>query len=559
MSLEFDDQKQMDRVSQLYEKEEEDLAMILAKKYGIPFADLKTTQIKTNALRLIPEDRAKTSQVAPFDIIGKKLKVAILSPRRAETQNELKSLENRGYFIEPFIASSHGLQYAWERYEDLSNSMKTVGGSMDVSANDLNDTIKKVKNINDVRLIVEDTIHGGQKFKISSIVEIILAGGIGVGASDIHFEPEEDFVRVRYRLDGVLSVVTNLDHPTYKLLLSRIKLLSGLKLNIRADAQDGRFTVEIDDKSIEMRISVIPGGNGESIVMRILNPDNIKVTIEDMGIPKKLLDTINRETNRPNGLVLNTGPTGSGKTTTLYALLGRKKGPNIKVITIEDPIEYHLKGIVQTQVDHKKNYTFASGLRAAMRQDPDVIMVGEIRDVETAEIAIHSALTGHLVFSTLHTNSAAGAFPRLIDLGIDAKILSSAVNLVLAQRLVRKLCPDCKKAIPVPETRKKVVEKIFFETPLNDLDKIPDIIYEPAGCSSCSNSGYKGRIGIFEAVKTTGAVVEALENQPSARSIKKAAREQEIMTLREDGINKLLKGLTSLEELDRVIDIEGEE
>ena len=559
MSIQFDDRKQNDRVSQLHEREEEDLAMILAQKYRIPFIDLKSSQIKTNALRLLPEERARASQLATFDIVGKKLKVAILSPRREETKNEIKELEKRGYFVEVFIASVHGLQYAWERYQDITNSTRTSGGSLDVSADDITNTLQRVKNINDVRVILDEVIGSNNKFKVSSIVEIILAGGIGVGASDIHFEPEDDFIRVRYRLDGVLTIVANLTHPTYKLLLSRIKLLSGMKLNIKSDAQDGRFTVDLNKKEIEMRISVIPGGNGESIVMRILNPDNIDVDIESMGIPKYLLEVINREAARPNGLILNTGPTGSGKTTTLYSLLGKKKGPGIKIITIEDPVEYHLAGIVQTQVDHKRNYTFASGLRAAMRQDPDVIMVGEIRDVETAEIAIHSALTGHLVFSTLHTNSAAGAFPRLIDLGIEANILSSAVNLILAQRLVRKLCEHCKQPVALPESRRQTIEKIFNQTPKNDLDSIPQVIYTAQGCEKCSKSGYKGRIGLFEAIKTTGAIAEILEDHPTSRLIKKVAREQGIMNLREDGVNKLLKGITSIDELDRVIDIESED
>lgn len=556
--LQFDDQKQNDRVAQLREQEEEDLAMILAQKYKIPFVDLKSTQIKTNALRLISEEQARMSQIAIFDIVGKKVKVAILSPRREETLNQIRDLETRGYFVSPFITSTHGLEFAWERYEDISGSTRSANGSLDVSEADIQETLKKIKTITDARMILDEVINGSQQFKISNIVEIILAGGIGVGASDIHFEPEEEFVRVRYRLDGVLTIVSNLTHPTYKLLLSRVKLLAGMKLNIRSDAQDGRFTVELGEKSIEMRISVIPGGNGESIVMRILNPDNINVQIEEMGIPPYLLETIRREVTRPNGLILNTGPTGSGKTTTLYSLLSKKKGPNIKIITIEDPIEYHLEGIVQTQVDHKKNYTFASGLRASLRQDPDVIMVGEIRDTETAEIAIHSALTGHLVFSTLHTNSAAGAFPRLIDLGIDPKILATAVNLVLAQRLVRRLCEHCKKPVSIPENKKEIIQKIFHATPKNDLPGVPDTIFEATGCDQCGNSGYKGRIGIFEAVKTTKLIADTLEQHPSSRLIRQAAREQEIMTLQEDGVNKLLKGITSLDELERVIDINPE-
>jgi len=533
--------------------------MILAQKYGVPFIDLKSTQIKTNALRLVTEERSRASQVAVFDVVGKKIKVAILSPRREEVKSEIKDLETRGYFVEIFIASIHGLQYAWERYQDITNSTKTSSGSLDVSADDITRTMKRVKSIDDVRIVLDEVIGANNKFKVSSIVEIILAGGISVGASDIHFEPEDEAVTVRYRLDGVLTIVANLTHPTYKLLLSRIKLLSGMKLNIKSNAQDGRFTVDINKQAIEMRISVIPGGNGESIVMRILNPDNIDVAIESMGIQKHLLEVIKRETERPNGLILNTGPTGSGKTTTLYALLAKKKGANIKIITIEDPVEYHLQGVVQTQVDHKKNYTFASGLRAAMRQDPDVIMVGEIRDVETAEIAIHSALTGHLVFSTLHTNSAAGAFPRLIDLGVEPSILSSAVNLVLAQRLVRKLCEHCKQPIAIPTSRKTTIEKIFNQTPRNDLAHIPSSIYGPKGCAECNQSGYKGRIGIFEAVKTTAAISDILEEHPTGRLIKKTAREQGIMNLREDGVNKLLKGITSINELDRVIDIESED
>lgn len=557
MSIYFDDQKQNDRISQLREQEEEDLALILAQKYGIPFVELKTSQIKTNALRLVSEERSRSSQIAIFDIIGKKLKVAILSPRREDAQNEIKDLEQRGYFVEPFIASTHGLEYAWERYRDITNSTKTNSGSLDVSTDEITSTLGRVKSIDDVRIILDETIGANNKFKISSIVEIILAGGIGVGASDIHFEPEDDFVQVRYRLDGVLTIVANLNHPTYKLILSRIKLIAGMKLNIKSDAQDGRFTVDLNKQSIEMRISVIPGGNGESIVMRILNPESIQVDLDSMGIPPRLLDLIKKETGRPNGLILNTGPTGSGKTTTLYSLLSRKKGSNIKIITIEDPIEYHLPGIVQTQVDKKRNYTFASGLRAALRQDPDIIMVGEIRDVETAEIAIHSALTGHLVFSTLHTNSAADAFPRLIDLGIEPSILSSAVNLILAQRLVRKLCETCKQAILIPDSRRTTLEGIFHQTPFNDLSQLPPTIYQAKGCSECNNSGYTGRIGIFEAVKTTSVISDVLENHPTGRLIKKAAQDQGIMSLREDGVNKLLKGITSLEELDRVIDIES--
>lgn len=555
MPIDFNENKQKIKLTQLHQKEEEDLAIILANKYGIEYIDLTRASINTNALRLIPEERARKARIAPFDIVGSRVKVGIISPRRQEIVNEIKDLERRGYIVSPHIVSTTSLQHAWTRYEDISFASSKKGGSLEISSEDIQETMNKINTIDDVRLSVEEVMGESKSFRVSRIVEVILAGGMSVGASDVHFEPEEGEVNIRYRLDGVLRVISSIDHQTYKLVLSRIKLLSGLKLNLNADAQDGRFSVKLGDTEIELRVSVIPGAYNESIVIRLLNPENIQTEITEMGIPPFLMDILNNETNRPNGLILNTGPTGSGKTTTLYSFLRRKKGPGIKIITIEDPIEYHLPGVVQTQVDKKKNYNFASGLRSALRQDPDVIMVGEIRDAETAEIAIHSALTGHLVFSTLHTNNAAGAFPRLIDLGVNPKIMSSAINIIIAQRLVRRLCPHCKKEIPIPEDRKELIEQTFFNTPHNDISEIPQYIYEAVGCDKCGDSGFKGRIGVFEAVQTDPAVSKALEEKPSSREIQNVAKPQEIWTLQQDGINKVLKGITSLDELDRVIDL----
>lgn len=557
MSIDFNEDNRNTRLAQLHQKEEEDLAIILAQKYGLTYADLTRISINTNALRLIPEDRARKARVAPFDLVGSRIKIGIISPRRQEVVNEIKDLERRGYIVTPHIVSTASLQHAWTRYEDISFASSKEGGSLDISSEDIQETMSKISTIDDVRLAVEEIMGEAKSFRVSRIVEVLLAGGMAVGASDIHFEPEKDSVQVRYRLDGVLRVISDIDPQTYKLVLSRIKLLSGLKLNLSGDAQDGRFSVKLGELEIELRVSIIPGSYNESIVIRLLNPENIQTEVTDMGIPPFLLDILTNESNRPNGLILNTGPTGSGKTTTLYSFLRLKKAPGIKIITIEDPIEYHLPGVVQTQVDKKKQYNFASGLRAALRQDPDVIMVGEIRDAETAEIAIHSALTGHLVFSTLHTNNAAGAFPRLIDLGVDPKVMSSAINIVIAQRLVRKLCPHCKIEVDIPEDRKELIENTFFNTPHNDLDKIPDHIYKPTGCDKCQDSGYKGRIGVFEAIKTDESVVKSLEEKPSTREIKRVSRAQEIWTLQEDGINKVLKGITTLEELDRVLDMEN--
>jgi type IV pilus assembly protein PilB len=294
-----------------------------------------------------------------------------------------------------------------------------------------------------------------QSYKISRLLEIIIAGALALKASDVHIEPEEKFVRIRYRLDGVLTDILHFDKETFRLLLSRIKLLSGMKLNLTG-AQDGRYSIILENTEIEIRTSILPSAYDESIVMRVLNPTSISVPLESLGIPRKLLSVLLKEIDKPEGMILTTGPTGSGKTTTLYAFLRKVYTPEIKVITIENPIEYHLEGIVQTQVNTDKGYTFLEGLRSALRQDPDIIMVGEIRDRETAEIAVNSALTGHLVFSTLHTNNAAGTFPRLIDLGVNPKVITSALSVSMAQRLVRKLCPECMKKIKLKVEIKKL-------------------------------------------------------------------------------------------------------
>jgi type II secretory ATPase GspE/PulE/Tfp pilus assembly ATPase PilB-like protein len=337
-----------------------------------------------------------------------------------------------------------------------------------------------------------------------------------------------------------------------------LKLLSGLKLNVQGEAQDGRFSIKVQGAEIELRTSVLPGNYSETMVLRILNPKSIGVPLEELGLEPDLRARIEKEIAKPNGMILNTGPTGSGKTTTLYAFLRKVNSPGSKVITIEDPIEYHLAGVVQTQVD-KKNYTFAAGLRSALRQDPDIIMIGEIRDDEVAETAINAALTGHLVFSTLHTNDAAGTFPRLIDLGISEKVLSSAINVAMAQRLVRKLCSACRTSrATTPEEQKSIDAVLGGVVNKTLVPQQTNAVYDasPQGCVECHGRGYKGRIGIFEAVFMDRAIEAVLRNKPSEREVAEAAKPQGIPTLQQDGILKVLKGVTSLEELRRVIDID---
>jgi type II secretory ATPase GspE/PulE/Tfp pilus assembly ATPase PilB-like protein len=375
-----------------------------------------------------------------------------------------------------------------------------------------------------------------------------MGGGVATGISDVHLEPEKDRVRVRYRLDGVLQDVAELQPPAYKKVLARIKLLAGVKLNVVKEAQDGRFTIKIQDLDVEVRTSIIPSAYAESVVMRILNPKSIQVPLEALGMDEIMYDIMVREISKPNGLILTTGPTGSGKTTTLYACLTKIRSPQIKVITIEDPIEYHLEGISQTQVDHDKGYDFHNGLRAAVRQDPDVIMVGEIRDPETASVAIDSALTGHIVFSTLHTNNAAGAIPRLIDIGVNPKIISSAMNIAIGQRLVRRLCGNCKEEYVPTDRDKEVMDRELPEI----LQFRPNLVYggklwRPAGCDKCSFTGYKGRISIYEGILMDAAIEDIIRLNPSEREIREAAKPQGILDMRQDGIVKCVQGVTSLE------------
>lgn len=563
MVIQFDDEKQDKKIAELREQEEEELSQILATRYGIIYSDLSAFSINTDALRIIDEDEARKAGVAVIDRVAKKIQVAILSPNKEETKAVIQSLQERGYGITLHLVSRKSMERAWERYKDISFATETKAGTLDISNEEIRDIMNAVRSIDDVKKLVQETMAMKKSFRISRIVEIIIAGAIATGASDIHVEPEEEVARLRFRLDGVLVDIIVFDKETYQLLLSRIKLLSGLKLNIKNAAQDGRFSIVIDQKSIEVRTSTLPGAYSESIVMRLLDPDSLQIPLESLGMQPRLLEIMKKEILKPNGLILNTGPTGSGKTTTLYAFLSRTKNPEIKVITIEDPIEYHLSGIVQTQVDAKKGYTFETGLRATLRQDPDVIMVGEIRDKPTAETAIQASLTGHLVYSTLHTNNAAGTYPRLIDLGVDSKILNDAINVVMAQRLVRILCPHCKKEVPMDTALAPVAGTILGEIlqimPECEFKHLPETMWSAVGCEKCHGLGYKGRQAVFEVILRDPKLDDVLRGHPSIHEIRMATKHQGILTLVQDGVLKALRGVTTFDELGRVVDITPEQ
>ena len=454
MTIQFDEDKQNRKMTDLLHREEESLVQVLSGKYNVEYTSLLTTPINTDALRLIDEQTSRDSLVAAFAIIDKKIKLAARNPTDIKTVAVVEKLEKAGYNPQIYIVSKQSLEKAWKYFKDLSFAHESRAGSLEISSEQITAIIDQAKSLPTVISILENTIIAKKSYRVSRILEIVVAGALALDASDIHLEPEEGYVRLRYRLDGVLQDVTRFDNETYGLLLSRMKLISGMKLNIKKDSQDGRFSIHLAVGEVEVRVSILPGAYNESVVMRLLNPKSISVPLEELGIQPKLLKILLAEVDRPDGMTLTTGPTGSGKTTTLYAILKKVHSSDVKIITIEDPIEYHLPGIVQTQVNDK-GYTFLEGLRAAVRQDPDIIMVGEIRDNETADIAINSALTGHLVFSTIHTNDAAGTFPRLIELGINPKIIPSAVRLAMAQRLVRRLCKNCKKEIFLEGETKK--------------------------------------------------------------------------------------------------------
>jgi len=563
MSPTFDDEKQDKQIEVLRIQEEEDLAKTLAtSKYNVPYIDLTKVVIENEALKAIPEEEAREIEIAPFNISGKKLLIAVHAPARQEVLAMKKSLEQKGYNVLIFMASKKSLEKVWERYQEISQAEKLKAGSLSISGETLLKTSENIKRLDDIKKSVENINATTSTHKISKIIEIIFAGAIALKASDVHIEPQEENVVVRIRLDGILHEVLLLDTRTYNLINSRIKLISGLKLS-KNQAQDGRFSIWLNEYEVSMRTSVIPSAYGEGIVMRILNPQSIMVPMEELGIPENLFKVIEREISKPNGLVIVTGPTGSGKTTSLYTFLQRIYSPEIKILTIENPIEYHLKGITQTQTEHEKGYGFLEGLRSALRQDPDVIMVGEIRDGETARIAVESSLTGHLVFSTLHTNNAAGAVPRLIDLGVNPKILASALSLSIAQRLVRKLCPHCKQKREITKEEEETIRKILknaekWGKELKSYKVTSDQkieLWKPVGCDKCGEIGYKGRIGIYEAILSDEAIINLMPMNPSEDEIKAVANKQGILDMKEDGIVKIILGVTSLEEVKKVVDI----
>lgn len=551
----FDETAQNTKLAELHRKEEEELIRMLSGKYGHQYINLRGVTINSDALRLIDESKAHTAEIALFEKINKRVRAAIRNPNNKETKDALAELERRGFEVEVFMVSTASLEHAWARYEDIKRASASQKGVLDIEADAVAGFATTITNVGDIATGMTAVTKTKHARTVSETLEVILGGALALRASDIHIEPEQTDVRLRLRIDGALMDVTDISRDIYELLRSRLKLLSGLKLNITNRAQDGRFTINIGDRDLEIRSSVIPGAYGESVVMRILDPSTIGLTMEDLGINNMLFSVLEEELKRLTGMIITTGPTGSGKTTSLYAFLRKIHRPEKKVVTLEDPIEYHLEGIVQTQITD--DYDFATGLRAILRQDPDVIMVGEIRDRDVAETAIHAALTGHIVFSTLHTNSAAATFARLLDLGVDARSIGSAVNLIIAQRLTRRLCPHCKQPREATEKETELIRSFLDGSPnAPDLSK-PFTVHDAVGCEQCGGTGYRGRIGIYEGIIVDSAVASAVIDDTREDNILAAAAPQRIPNLQQDGLTKVLAGLTSLAELENSIDLYG--
>jgi type II secretory ATPase GspE/PulE/Tfp pilus assembly ATPase PilB-like protein len=542
------------KLVELHRAGEERAAQRLAEKTGYEYVDLTKTPVSLDAVRILPEVTARDGKAAVVQASSaKKVALAAANPELPATKKIIEDLRAHGYEVKVVIVSTSGLEAAYHFYKFIKPESEVITGKVVVQRDRILDLRTRLVNLTAIQKELGSLDFA--KTSPTTIIEILFAGALAMRASDIHMEGGEKTGKIRFRIDGILhDVITNLPASLYRSVIGRIKLLSGMKINVYDEAQDGRFTITLGDKDIEMRVSVIPAEFNETVVMRVLDPAATTVGLIDLGLRQDNLELVQKMIARPNGLILNTGPTGSGKTTTLYAFLRTLNNPEIKIITLEDPIEYRIDGVEQTQVDEDAGYTFANGLRAIVRQDPDIILVGEIRDLETADIALQASLTGHLVLSTLHANDAVGAVPRLINLGAKTVTIGPALTLVIAQRLVRVLCPDCKKKMEPDEALREKIKNFLEHLPAKvDKTKYQTVTaFEPVGCAKCNDIGYKGRIGIFEFLEGGPDMEATILKEASEIALHEIAKKQEMVTMQQDGILKVLLGQTTLKEVEGV-------
>lgn len=523
-----------------------------ASRLGYGYLNLIGLPIDQESLRLIPEAKAKAYQIICIGKTATELRIALVNPDQAGL-GDLIAEVSQPLRLAPalFLVSPKSLAAALRLYDTLPKIKPTISG-VEITARDLERFRREPMELARLSERINQT-------PLTETLSLILAGAIQSEATDVHIEAEAEDVKLRYRIDGVLHTIATLPKSTWRQIISRIKLLAQLKLNIEDQPQDGRLTLVLDDGNIDVRVSTVPTAFGESIALRLLLSSATGFDLGGLGLRGQPNEELKRQITRPNGLIVTTGPTGSGKTTTLYACLKQLNQPQTKIITLEDPIEYRLSGVNQSQVEPEKGYTFVRGLKHALRQDPDIIMVGEIRDLETAEISIQATLTGHLVLSTLHTNNASGAIPRFLSMGVKPYLLAPALNAVVAQRLVRRLCSKCKQpAQPEPETHKRArqtIDAIPSGSPFRIDSSKPLQFYKPVGCADCHGIGYRGRVGLFEIMVTNPELEKLiLAGNPSELEIGEMAARHGMLTMVQDGILKACEGITSIEEVFRVVE-----
>jgi type IV pilus assembly protein PilB len=536
----------------------EDFVKAQGEAYGVEFTSLNEAEIDPNILEIIPTEAARRYRSVPYALKGDMLQVAMVDPLDLQT---IEFIERKsGYKVVPFITTEKNIERVLEEQKG-----KAIGEEINAALEELNQTTVKIEE--NQGEITDATLRDAP---IARIVGMILETAVKTGASDVHIEPGEDVSRLRYRIDGILEEKRKLPKEMHESIVARIKILGKMKIDEKRVPQDGRFKVQVGTTSTDLRISTLPTIYGEKVVIRLLKEEGAVFSFKDLGLRNMSLKRLEEAILKPNGIILVTGPTGSGKTVTLASALNKLNTIRVNIVTLEDPVEIRVPGVNQVQVNPQAGLTFATGLRAFLRQDPNIIMVGEVRDGETAELAIHAALTGHLVLSTLHTNSAAGAIPRLLDMGVENFLLASTVNVIVAQRLCRKICQNCKTEYEAPEEVKQDFERTL-DSIINSkiiLSKDPEVakdikeflaskngklmLHKGKGCEKCGGVGYKGRIGIFEVLPVTEAVSrQALDNSPATK-IQSIAVEEGMVTLIQDGYLRVLEGLTTLEEVLRV-------
>lgn len=527
--------------------DEERLYQNIADFFVMKYVDLRSMQIPESVLNIIPQEAVGFYRFAPFSLEDKILKVGINDPTNLQALQALEFLsQKQGLHVDLYLASQTSINTALGISDGLSSVVdRALTEFQKVEAGEV-----KSSNPN-----AAPSAQILESAPIVKIVDVILSNAMEAGASDIHIEPSEVDVRVRYRVDGVLQDSLTLPKHVHSAIVSRIKILSNLKIDESRLPQDGRFHFSSGQKSVDLRVSILPLIYGEKVVMRLLDKSSSVPTLEQLGLHESSLETVKQNTRKSHGIFLITGPTGSGKSTTLYSILSILNTDQVNIVTMEDPVEYFIPGVNQSQINPDIGLTFASGLRSILRQDPNIVMVGEIRDKETAELAVHAALTGHLVFSTLHTNNAVGAIPRLVDMDIENFLLAASVNMVVAQRLVRKICVKCKEAVEFPEAIASIIRSDIASLPKNilaEFDQTKLVGYRGKGCEFCGNTGYKGRLGIFEVLNITPLIQDMIIEKAPTSEIVKQAQLDGMIAIRQDGIIKVLRGETTYEEVVRV-------